>query len=91
MKYVSQFPNTTLTIENYTYSFSSVELYEDRLSNISDSLILLNPYDENTWAIGIIFLRQFNSLFDMDNEIVELFCDDGRIHKREKIYRDMCL
>lgn len=83
--YVIQLPNITFSIDDYVYSFSPAELFQ-KTRGISDPLIILNPFDENGWVIGNTFLKRFDSLFDIDKGVVELFSDENKIQKYINAY-----
>lgn len=69
---IEAMPMINFTIYSYIYSFELIEFFEND-GKYSYLNIMANPYENDTWIFGISFLKHFNSLFDYENEYVQLF------------------
>lgn len=70
--FIEAIPMINFTIYSYIYSFELIEFFEND-GKYSYLNIMANPYENDTWIFGISFLKHFNSLFDYENEYVQLF------------------
>lgn len=70
-KVINELQTFSFAIGDSIYTFNSSLLFEPHKA--AGSKIRLNPFSDDTWIIGTVFLEHFSSLFDYDNKMVSLY------------------
>lgn len=76
---IKEMPPFELTFDDYKYSLDAIDLFEVTDDKMGYFNVLQNPFSNNTWQIGITFLKHFDTLFDHENERIEFFSNTKTI------------
>lgn len=79
--YIAYLPDIKFTFDNYTYSINTSALFEPIVGIPHLSMYINNYNEDNCWIIGDRFLQYFDSVFDYEKGIVELYSNDVSIEE----------